>query len=383
MHEVMKKFEGKILEREISGNLRSLKNKNLPFDFVSNDYLGLARSEELFNRIQFRYQRLNVTNKNGSGGSRLLSGNTSIAQKVEKDLAAHFNAEAALLFNSGYTANLAIVSSIAGQGDTILYDHLSHVCLKEGAWMSKAEARPFRHNDVKDLEIKLKQVSTQGEVFVVIESVYSMDGDIAPVEQIYDVCRYYGANLIVDEAHSTGVMGKHGNGYLNEIGFADKVFARVYTFGKAMGVHGACVCGSETLIKYLVNFARPFIYTTAMPMHSIISIEQAFEYLFDYPELNDQLLKKIDLFRKEIDSCHFDGNGAEYPGSVTAIQPVIIPGNDRIKEIAIQLQQDGFDVRPILAPTVKQGAERLRISLHAHNTDEEIVQLVSKLKSLI
>lgn len=383
MNEVMKKFEGKILEREISGNLRSLQNKNLPFDFVSNDYLGLARSEELFNRIQHRHQSINVTNKNGSGGSRLLSGNTLLAEKVEKDLAALFNAEAALLFNSGYTANLAIVSSIAGLGDTILYDHLSHVCLKEGAWMSKAEARPFRHNDVKDLEIKLKQAQHHGDVFVVIETVYSMDGDIAPVKEIYDVCRYYGANLIVDEAHSTGVMGNHGNGYLNEIGLADKVFARVYTFGKAMGVHGACVCGSETLIKYLVNFARPFVYTTAMPIHSIISIEQAFEYLYDHPELTGQLTRKIDLFRKSIHDCHFEEGKVEYPGSHTAIQPLIIPGNDRIKDIAAELQQDGFDVRPILAPTVKQGAERLRISLHAHNTDDEIIKLVNKLKSLI
>ncbi|MEM8893050.1 MAG: 8-amino-7-oxononanoate synthase [Bacteroidota bacterium] len=378
----MKKFEGRILEREIAGNLRSLQTRNLPYDFVSNDYLGLARSEELFNRIQYRHQRVSAVNKNGSSGSRLLSGNSSLAEKVENDLAAHFNAERALLFNSGYNANLAIVSSIAGQGDTILYDQLSHVCLKEGAWMSKAESRPFRHNDVKDLEIKLKQVANQGEVFVVIESVYSMDGDIAPVEQIHDVCRYYGANLIVDEAHSTGVMGKHGNGYLNEIGYSDKVFARVHTFGKAMGVHGACVCGSETLIKYLVNFARPFVYTTAMPIHSVISIEQAFEYLFDYPELNDQLLKKIDLFRKEIDQCQFGGE-AEYPSSVTCIQPLIISGNERIKEMAADLQNDGFDVRPILAPTVKQGAERLRISLHTHNTDEEIRDLVQKLKSLI
>lgn len=381
MNEVMKKFEGKLQEREVAGNLRSLQNKNLPFDFVSNDYLGLARSEELYQRIQSRYSRVNVVNKNGSGGSRLLSGNSSLAQKVESDLAGLFHAEAALLFNSGYTANLAIVSSIAGQGDTILYDQLSHVCLKEGAWMSRAEARPFRHNDTHDLEIKLKQAQNQGDIYVVMETVYSMDGDIAPIAEIHDVCRYYGAHLIVDEAHSTGVMGANGNGYLNEIGLADKVFARVYTFGKAMGVHGACVCGSATLINYLINFARPFVYTTAMPIHSVVSIEQAFEYLYDYPQLVDQLNGNIKLFRQMMQGL--DSDTVSYPGSVTAIQPMIVPGNDRIKLIAAQLQEEGFDIRPILAPTVKQGAERLRISLHAHNTADEIIRLVEKLKSLI
>ena len=152
----MRKFEGKILERRIAGNLRTLQTKNLAHDFVSNDYLGLARSEELSNRIMYRYQRLNSINKNGGSGSRLLSGNSNLAEKVERDLARHFDSEAALVFNSGYTANLGLISSIADHGDTILYDHRSHVCMKEGAWMSKAEARPFRHNDVRDLELKLK-----------------------------------------------------------------------------------------------------------------------------------------------------------------------------------------------------------------------------------
>ncbi len=377
MSDAIQHLEDKLNERREAGNLRSLTSSPLPHDFVSNDYLGLARSTELTQRIQYRFDRLPNVNKNGGSGSRLLSGNTAFVEQLEHKLAGLFKSEAALIMNSGYSVNVALISSIATRQDTILYDQLAHVCLKEGAWLSRADARPFRHNDVRDLELKLKQ--SQGNIFVVIETVYSMDGDIAPVQEIYDVCRYYGAHLIVDEAHSTGVMGLNGNGYLNEIGLADRVFARVYTFGKAMGVHGAAVAGSKTLIDYLINFGRPFIYTTALPLHSYVSIEQAFDYLFDNPEVVDTLRQRIDYFKKTLKSLKFKPKDLSYPGSYTAVQPLIIPGNEKIKSVARALQSAGFDVRPILAPTVKQGTERLRISLHSFNSEEEISSLLKTL----
>jgi 8-amino-7-oxononanoate synthase len=300
---------------------------------------------------------------------------------LEDKLAALFNAEAALVFNSGYMANIALISTIATKDDTILYDQLSHVCLKEGAWMSRADARPFRHNDVRDLELKLKQAT--GDVFVIMETVYSMDGDIGPVEEIHKVCRYYGANLIVDEAHSTGVMGKHGNGYLNQIGFQNAVFGRVYTFGKAVGVHGACICGSKVLIDYLTNFCRPFIYTTGISLHQLVSIEQAFDYLYDCPELAIDIQKKIAHFQKGVKSINLGINKAKYQESNTAIQPIIIPGNNRVKKITSDLQSLGFDIRPILSPTVKQGSERIRVCLHTHNSFEEIDSLIKNLNLLL
>jgi 8-amino-7-oxononanoate synthase len=247
--------------------------------------------------------------------------------------------------------------------------------------MSRADARPFRHNDVRDLELKLKQAT--GDVFVIMETVYSMDGDIGPVEEIHKVCRYYGANLIVDEAHSTGIMGKNGNGYLNKIGFQEAVFARVYTFGKAVGVHGACICGSKVLIDYLTNFCRPFIYTTGVSLHQLVSIEQAFDYLFDYPELSLDIQKKILHFQKGIKSINLGINKAKYQESNTAIQPIIIPGNNRLKKITSELQSLGFDIRPILSPTVKQGSERIRVCLHTHNSLEEIDDLIKNLDLLL
>jgi 8-amino-7-oxononanoate synthase len=381
MTDLTKKLEAKLQERLDLGNERKLKDINLPFDFVSNDYLGLARSKELSDRIKHRFESLGETNLNGASGSRLLSGNSKFAMALEEKLGALFNAEAALVFNSGYMANIALISTIANKDDTILYDQLSHVCLKEGAWMSRADARPFRHNDVRDLELKLKQAT--GDVFVIMETVYSMDGDIGPVEEIHKVCRYYGANLIVDEAHSTGIMGKNGNGYLNQIGFQEAVFARVYTFGKAVGVHGACICGSKVLIDYLTNFCRPFIYTTGVSLHQLVSIEQAFDYLFDYPELSLDIQKKILHFQKGIKSINLGINKAKYQESNTAIQPIIIPGNNRLKKITSELQSLGFDIRPILSPTVKQGSERIRVCLHTHNSLEEIDDLIKNLDLLL
>lgn len=369
---ILKKLE----ERSNSGNSRQLSSNQELVDFVSNDYLGLSRSTELFEEIS-SYDYSQIVNKNGSTGSRLLAGNSKEYTDLENKLANIFKSEATLLFNSGYSANLSIVSSVPQKGDTILYDSLSHVCLKEGAWLSKAESISFQHNNLEDLQLKLERA--KGEVFVIIESVYSMDGDKSPVLEIIELTKKHGAHLIIDEAHSTGVIGSQGSGMVCEMNLETNFLARVYTFGKGMGVHGACVCGSKELIEYLINFGRSFIYTTALPIHSIFSIDAAFNYLIENIELQKRLQSNIDYFNERYND-QLKGNSEMYkPFSDTAIQPVVIPGNERIKQIAERIQDAGLDVRPILSPTVKAGTERLRISIHAHNTKDEIDQLINEL----
>ena len=371
-------LQQKLVERSQAGTKRELKTNDRLVDFVSNDYLGLARSVELFEKIK-AYDYSKIVNKNGSSGSRLLSGNSSAYEQLEKKLAEIFNAEAALLFNSGYNANLALVCSLPQKGDTILYDSLSHVCLKEGAWLSRADSLAFEHNDLNDLERKLQ--TSSGTKYIVIESVYSMNGDIAPLEEITRLAKKYEAKLIVDEAHSTGVFGENGSGLVCELGMEKDFEARIYTFGKGMGVHGACVCGSQLLIDYLINFGRPFVYTTALPIHSIFSIDATFDYLGENIHLQKTLKENIRFFNELYDEKIGRRDDILKPKSDTAIQPIIVPGSERVKLLASQLQNEGFDVRPIVAPTVKSGQERLRISIHVHNTREDIEGLVSSLSN--
>ncbi|MFT6865349.1 MAG: 8-amino-7-oxononanoate synthase [Cyclobacteriaceae bacterium] len=363
-------LKNKIEERQLGGNLRHLPSATGLIDFVSNDYLGLSQNQSLAQQIA---ERINSEGfiSNGGTGSRLLSGNHKYYELLENYLKTIFCAEAVLIFNSGYAANQALVSAVAEKGDTIIYDQLSHVCLKEGAWLSSAQTVAFRHNDLDDLKMKIQQA--QGRVFVVTETIFSMDGDVAPLQDIVGICEEKGAYLIIDEAHSTGAMGQFGAGMLVHQQLEKHVFARVYTFGKAMGVHGACVAGSQVLKDFLVNFGRPFIYTTSLPPHSVIAIEESFKYLTENIHLQEKLEYKIQLFRDS------------FPESIsnTAIQPVLIGSNEKAREVSSQLQREGFDVRPILSPTVQRGTERLRISLHVHNFDDEIRNLSSRLIDIL
>lgn len=362
----------KLKERAQQATLRKLSVSHPSVDFLSNDYLGLARSSKLKKNIEVAYNKLPAA-YNGATGSRLLSGNSKYAEALEADLATIFKAEKTLLFNAGYVANLALLSAVPQRGDTIVLDELAHVCMKEGARLSFAHKLSFRHNDLDDLEKKLQKA--QGMCFVVVESVYSMDGDVCPLESIVLLCKRYKAYLIVDEAHSTGIWGKQGNGLACDLGLEEDIFARVYTFGKAMGVHGAIVAGSDTLIQYLINFARPFIYTTALPIHSLVSIREAFAYLGQNPLLQNQLEEKIAYFKSYAVS-KLQAMGVPVIDSKSAIQALVISGAENAAHAAMALQQKGFDVRPILAPTVRAGAERLRICLHSYNTEKEIDGLV-------
>lgn len=357
-------LSAKLEKRRIENNLRSLPFYNGLIDFVSNDYLSLARSEGLRQNIIEKTD--SQTRLNGSTGSRLLSGNSDYTMQVETKLAGIFSKETTI-FNSGYTANLAVLSSIPQKGDTIIYDELVHASLKDGARLGHAKRFSFRHNQIEDLESKIR--NAEGNVFVVVESIYSMDGDVCPIEEVIQLKKRFGFTLIVDEAHSTGIFGKGGSGMLVSKKLHDQVDIIIYTFGKAMGVHGACIAGSAQLKNYLVNFARPFIYTTALPIHGIAAIDCAFDFIDERVQQN--LQDRISTF--------VDGFSNTTSATLSPIQTVMFPGNVHAKNVASGLQRSGFDVRPILSPTVPAGKERIRITIHLHNSNDEIMSLTKAL----
>ena len=361
----------KLAQRKEQGLMRQLTTSRLPVDFFSNDYLGLSRSAELSQEIESIHRGLGI--QNGSTGSRLLGGNKTYTEYVERHLSKIFKSKACLMFNSGYAANLAVLSAVPRKGDTIIYDSLAHASLKDGARLSLAARYSFHHNDLPDLEQKLKV--SRGKKFIVAESIYSMDGDTCPLGEITQLAARYDAFVILDEAHSTGVMGPLGAGYCVEHNLHDKVDIRIYTFGKGMGVHGACVAGSETLMQYLVNFARPFIYTTAPSQHEVVSIHSAFSFLASNIMLQQTLQDKIALYLQGAATL------TNRTPSLSAIQTVLCPGNEAVRQMAERLQGMGFDVRPILSPTVPEGSERLRICLHTFNADEDIMKLTDALRT--
>jgi 8-amino-7-oxononanoate synthase len=357
-------LQKKVNERIEQQAFRQLRLPDGKIDFCSNDYLGitglLSTAEVAWNDFQ-----------HGSAGSRLLAGNYALIEETEQMLAAFHQAPAALIFNSGYDANLGVLSCIPQRGDTIVYDYLSHASLRDGIRLSFAQSFSFRHNDMTDLEKKLQQAT--GNVFVVTESVFSMDGDMAPLQEMVTLCQQYKAHLIVDEAHATGVVGDKGEGLVQSLGLENTCFARIHTFGKAVGCHGAVVLGSELLRNYLINFARPFIYSTALPESSVAAIGKAYQ-LFPVMFQERAHLQQLGHLFQEANIPY-----RKLP-SATPIQVVIIPGNDRVKKMAACLQEAGLDVRAILYPTVPKGSERLRIVLHAFNTVEDLHLLIKHLQ---
>ncbi len=368
LQEILDKRKEESLYRFLQVNERLI-------DFCSNDYLSFARSEKI--KQQVKQFSDSLSHLSGATGSRSISGNTAYAEELEKFVAKFHHAEAGLLFNSGYDANLGLFSCIAKKEDTLICDELIHASIIDGCRLSYANRFRFAHNDVDDLEKKLQH--SKGNVFVAVESVYSMDGDTAPLKEIASLCEQYNANLIVDEAHATGVFGKQGRGLVNYFGLEQKVFARVHTFGKAIGCHGAIVVGSETLRNYLINFARSFIFTTALPFHSLVTIRSAYEQLMADDFDNKPLHELIGHFKNGFEKM----NDAFLIESNSPIQSLIIPGNERARNISRRLQAKGFDIRAILSPSVSAGKERLRISLHLHNTKDQADELKQALNQIL
>lgn len=311
---------------------------------------------------------------NGSTGSRLISGNSTYTEQLEHTIADFHHAEAGLLINSGYDANVGLFSAVPQRGDTIITDELIHASVIDGSRLSFANKYTFRHNDLQSLEDKLKQA--KGNCYVAVESVYSMDGDAAPIAEMIALTDQYSACLIVDEAHAVGLSKR---GIVADIGLQNRVFARVVTFGKGLGCHGAIILGSNTLREYLINFARSFIYTTAAPVHQSASIKLAYGLLEDADNAIDKLKRNIELFKK----CVILNGECALIDSDSQIQCILLKSNEKAKMIATELQNSGFDVRAILSPTVPQGTERIRICLHAFNSYDEITALTETINKLI
>lgn len=348
------KLHKKLSERQEKGTLRSLSSFEGLVDFCSNDYLGLAR------------ERFEVSGPYGATGSRLISGNSQKAEEAERAIAQFFHAPSALMFNSGYDANLGVFGSIPQKGDTVFYDAQIHASVRDGLRLSLAKAHSFRHNDLDHLESKLQQMQS-GTVYVAVESLYSMNGDLAPLAGLEALCDRYGAFLIVDEAHACGVLGSDGIGEFVPSNSTSSL--KVVTFGKAFGSHGACVLCSPEMRSYLINFARSFIYTTALPVH-VFEHNAAVLGRSDNDARRESLNRNVLYFRERMQSFALPSDAR------SPIQIVPIRNIEATKRLAEALQAEGLAVKPIFAPTVPEGEECLRICLHAFNTLAEIDRLI-------
>ncbi len=376
------KLATKLEKRAQENALRKLQVSDNLVDFSSNDYLGFSKDEVV-----------GITTKNlakefivgsGSTGSRLLSGNHRIHEKLESFLASYHKADSALLFNSGYDANLGFFAAVPQRNDIVFYDELCHASIRDGIKLGNAKSYKFKHNDLEDLKnnifrsLRGRSRSKDDEIYIVTESVFSMDGDSPDLKTLADFCGKNNLLLVVDEAHALGVFGK---GLVNQLKLEESVFACIITFGKAMGCHGAAILGSEILKDYLVNFARSFIYTTAMAPISATHILAAYEHFEAVNEgRNSELQKNIGLFKKTIHELQLE---SMYLQSNSTIQSIVISGNSNAISLSKTLRKSGFDVRPIVSPTVPKGKERLRFCLHTFNTKDEIKEVLQIVKDNI
>ena len=375
-------LQQKLQLRTESNALRKLPIPTNGIDFSSNDYLGFAKSQEIFDNTHQYLVDKNIK-VNGATGSRLISGNHNLYTITEKYIAEFHQSETALIFNSGYDANVGFFSSVPQRNDIILYDELCHASIRDGIQMSHAKSYKFQHNDYEDLESLLKRFVTlsgvEVSVYIVTESVFSMDGDTPNMETLVSMSEKFKALLVVDEAHALGVFGEKGEGLMQSQNLQDKIFARIMTFGKGLGCHGAAILGSAGLKEYLVNFARSFIYTTGLSPHSVATVLIAYQNLNQSCELK-KLKENISFFNQQKQLL---GIKSLFVYSKSAIHSAIIPGNEKVKQIASQLQEKGFEVKAILSPTVPEGQERLRFCLHSYNTEKEMEEVLIELSKLV
>lgn len=385
MENFPKKLQDKLQRRRENNALRSLGTDQNLIDFSSNDYLGFSKSDTIFQRTLEMLDSRNVR-QNGSTGSRLLSGNSRLHEETEAFLAEFHHTESALLFNSGYDANLGFFASVPQRGDLVFYDELIHASIRDGLRQSLAKSYKFKHNDISSIQLPPKEKGISRSVYVVTESVFSMDGDSPDLKAFADFCTENKCHLIVDEAHAVGIFGKNrpdgetgGQGLVQELGIEQQVFARINTFGKALGCHGAVVLGSATLQEYLINFARSFIYTTALAPHAVATIRAAYAEL-EVAKSSQKLCKNIAFFKTAVKKYHLQ---SYFIPSRSAIHSCGIPGNEMVKTVAQLLQKEGFDVKPILSPTVPVGKERLRFCLHSYNSQKEISEVLDSLATFV
>ncbi|MBW3518544.1 pyridoxal phosphate-dependent aminotransferase family protein [Flavobacterium sp. NKUCC04_CG] len=365
----MKAFDDSINKRlnarRDNGLFRSLGKPVQQIDFASNDYLGLARNSA-YHEMVFEAVQANKASLVGSTGSRLLTGNSVYVEWIEKKISRLHQVEKASLFSSGYLANLCLLSCIPQRGETVLIDEHIHRSVHDGCRLNQALKWKFKHNDLHDLEQLLMRA--KGNCYVVIESLYSMDGSFAPLKEMVALCEKHKALLVVDEAHAFGV---YGWGLVAHYQLQAKVFATVVTYGKAMGCHGAAVLGSDLLQQLIINFGSPFIYSTSASMVQWIAIDKGYDFLDKHRDLPILLEDNLRFYKEQQSQVVTE--------LLSPIQSVVIPGNRAVKEKAQQLVSHGFTVYPIVSPTVAIGQERLRICIHSFNSKDEIAQLIHHL----
>ena len=333
-------------------------------DFTSNDYLGFSRHPAVRDALIAALERDGMV---GAGGSRLLRGHHEDHAKLEAFAAAFFSSEKALYFGSGFLANFSLFTTLADRHDAVVFDERIHASVKEGVHASSAERYRARHNDLDSFAAEVKRARERGarHVFVAVESVYSMDGDLAPLSPLRDLARRFDATLVVDEAHATGVFGARGRG-LTE-GFQNGI--ALHTCGKALGVAGALVCASGETIDYLINRARPFIYSTAPPPCLAAAVLRALQLVDEEPWRRERVLTLANLAQTELNPH------APFAGS--QIVPVIIGGDEAALSVAQYVQEAGFDVRAIRPPTVPEGSARLRVSINVDHTEAQVRALAA------
>ncbi len=368
MHNILRHIDQYLDTAARSQTLRSLQQQAGGIDFCSNDYLGFARDHHLHSRLANEIHAVPAL-LSGSTGSRLISGNSLLAEHTETFIAAQHKSAAAILFPSGYMANLALWSALPQRGDTLILDEYIHRSVHDGCRLSPAARWKFRHNDCYDLESKLKKAT--GDCFVGIESLYSMDGDLAPLQDIVNLCTRYGAALLVDEAHAMGIFGL---GLVHKHALQEQVLATTITYGKAMGCHGAAVLCPEPVKQYLINRASPLIYTTAAPDIQWLTIKAAYERLSSDTIAQQQLQDNI---------LHWKGYQLSAQNQLGPIQTINCPGVQEVKKMKQTLQKEGINCYAVCSPTVQAGTERLRICLHSYNLPHEIDLLATTVSAFL
>jgi 8-amino-7-oxononanoate synthase len=343
-------------------------------DFSSNDYLGLSTHPRVVQATIDAIEREGV----GSTGSRLLRGERAAFAEIERRFAAFKGTERALYFSSGYLANLAVLTTFAEGGDVILSDSRNHASLIDAGRLSSARRIVFPHKDAGALAQLLSRPPSSGHTFVVTESLFSMDGDVPPLAEYADLCRQHGATLVVDEAHAVGLYGTRGSGLLEEHGVDGGSCVSINTAGKALGVGGAFVAGPAWAIDYLIQRARPFIFTTAAPPALAAAIGASLDVIADEPDRRSRLMDRVKRLRAAMAI-----SGLPVPAAFSQIVPILVGENERALGAAAALQAQGFDVRAIRPPSVAPGTARLRISVNVTLTDEAIDSLALALVAVV
>lgn len=356
-----------------AGLLRTLRSPD-GVDFSSNDYLELSNHPLLKERMIAAVKREGC----GSTGSRLLRGQRECFAEVERTFAALKDTERALYFSSGYLANIAVLATFPEEGDVIFSDAHNHASLIDGIRLSGARRVVFPHNDVEALTSLVAQHRGGGQMFVVTESLFSMDGDIAPLVEYAKLCRSTGARLIVDEAHAVGIHGRRGSGLIEAQGIDEDVLVSVNPAGKALGVSGAFVAGPSWAIEYLIQRARPFIFSTAPAPPLAAALEASLAIVASEPERRERLMRLARDLRAQLSEA-----GIAVPPGSSQIVPVVLGDNDRAVAVAQALQSQGFDVRAIRPPSVAAGTARLRISVNVGLDEATIRRFVAALAAAV